>query len=259
MRRPLIIGNWKLHGSKQLVASLINELQQQLASKPVNCDIAIAPPVLFLDQATHLLGPASSLALAVQNVDLHDSGAFTGEIAASMLPEFAVQYVIIGHSERRCYHQESNSVIAEKFIQVKRAGLTPVLCLGETSEQRARGETERICSEQLAQIVRQAGAAALQNSAIAYEPIWAIGSGQAATAEQAQAVHHYLRRFLVQQDATLASSMRLLYGGSVSENNASNLYSMPDIDGFLVGGASLQARSFATIIRQMVDNKAKTL
>jgi triosephosphate isomerase len=247
MRSPLVIGNWKLNGSKQLVAALLGELQKSLVPYR-HCEVAVAPPHLYLDQAAALLGHEPMIALAAQNIDHHEQGAFTGEIAASMLQEFQVTYVIIGHSERRTYHQESNALIAEKFASVKRAGLTPVLCIGESADQRAEGATQEVCRAQLDAIVQQSGVSAFQGCVIAYEPLWAIGSGQAATPEQAQVVHQLIRTYIAQQDANVAASLRLLYGGSVTPHNAQALYAMPDIDGLLVGGAALQAVTFTDII-----------
>lgn len=247
MRFPLVIGNWKLNGSKQLVAALLGELQGSLAPYR-HCEVAVAPPHLYLDQAAALLGQERLIALAAQNVDNHGQGAFTGEISASMLQEFQVTYVIIGHSERRAYHQESNALIAEKFACVKRAGLTPVLCIGETAAQRTEGATQAVCTAQLDAIMQQSGVSAFQACVIAYEPLWAIGSGQSATPEQAQAVHQLIRCYIARQDASVAASLRLLYGGSVTAHNAQALHAMPDIDGLLVGGAALQAASFTDII-----------
>lgn len=254
MRFPLVIGNWKLNGSKQLVAALLGELQRSLAPYH-HCEVAVAPPHLYLDQAAALLGQKRLIALAAQNVDNHGQGAFTGEISASMLQEFQVTYVMIGHSERRTYHQESNALIAEKFACVKQAGLTPVLCMGETAAQRNEGATQAVCTAQLDAILQQSGIAAFQACVIAYEPLWAIGSGQSATPEQAQAVHQFIRESIAQQDAHIAASVRLLYGGSVTAHNAQALYAMPDIDGLLVGGAALQASTFTDIIRQVISQR----
>jgi triosephosphate isomerase (TIM) len=254
MRSPLVIGNWKLNGSKPLVAALLGELQSSLAPYHHQCDVAVAPPCLYLDQAAALLDQGGGIALAAQNVDHHEEGAFTGEISVGMLQEFQVTYVIIGHSERRTYHQESNARVAEKFSCVKRAGLTPVLCLGETAAQRAEGATQAVCTAQLEAILQYAGISAFQGCVIAYEPLWAIGSGQSATPAQAQAVHQFIRDSIAQQDICVADSVRLLYGGSVTAHNARALYTMPDIDGLLVGGAALQAASFTEIIASVTPS-----
>jgi triosephosphate isomerase len=220
------MGNWKLNGSKHLVHELVTALRSEL-SGVVGCDVAIAPPVMYLDQAKHQLA-GSRLALGAQNVDINLSGAFTGEISATMLKDIGAKYIIIGHSERRTYHHESDEFIAKKFAILKDAGLIPVLCIGETEAENEAGKTEAV---------------------IAYEPIWAIGTGKSATPAQAQAVHKFIRDHIAKQDAAVAEQVILQYGGSVNAGNAAELFTQPDIDGALVGGASLKADAFAVIVK----------
>jgi len=247
MRHPLVMGNWKLNGSKHLVNDLIAALRSEL-SGVVGCGVAIAPPVMYLDQAKHALA-GSQLALGAQNVDTNLSGAFTGEISANMLKDIGAKYIIIGHSERRTYHKESDEFIAEKFAVLKEAGLIPVLCIGESEAENAAGETEAVCARQLDAVLKTMGAKAFENTVIAYEPIWAIGTGKSATPAQAQAVHKFIRGHIAKHDAAIAEQVIIQYGGSVNAGNAAELFTQPDIDGALVGGASLKADAFAVIVK----------
>ncbi|MCD1126425.1 triose-phosphate isomerase [Jinshanibacter sp. LJY008] len=253
MRHPLVMGNWKLNGSRHMVNELIDGLRKEVSSVD-GCDIAIAPPFIYLDQAKHQAS-GSRIMLGAQNVDINLSGAFTGETSANMLKDIGMKYVIIGHSERRTYHKESDELIAEKFAILKEAGLIPVLCIGETEAENEAGQTEAVCARQLDAVLKTMGAPAFENSVIAYEPVWAIGTGKSATPAQAQAVHKFIRDHIAKHDAKVAAQVIIQYGGSVNAGNAAELFSQPDIDGALVGGASLKADAFAVIVKAAAEAK----
>ncbi|MFS1538752.1 MAG: triose-phosphate isomerase [Candidatus Phlomobacter fragariae] len=246
MWNPLVIGNWKLNGSTKMVEELIGNLCNKLNSV-IGCDVAIAPPALYLAQAKQALN-GSKIALGAQDVDVNLSGAFTGDTSAEMLKDIGAKYIIIGHSERKIYHQESDEYIARKFAMLKSQGLTPVLCIGESEKENSAGQTEEVCARQIDAVLNSLGTGAFENSVIAYEPIWAIGTGKSATPAQAQAVHKFIRDHLAKQDPAIAQQVIIQYGGSVNANNAAELFMQPDIDGALVGGASLKADAFATIV-----------
>ncbi|KGQ68115.1 triose-phosphate isomerase [Gallibacterium anatis] len=252
-RRPLVMGNWKLNGSKAFTKELINGLKAELAGVE-GCDVAIAPPVMYLAEAEAALA-GSKIALGSQNVDLKQSGAFTGDISATMLKDFGAKYIIIGHSERRAYHHESDEFIAQKFAVLKEQGLVPVLCIGESEAENEAGKTEEVCARQIDAVLKTLGAEAFLGAVIAYEPIWAIGTGKSATPAQAQAVHAFIRSHIAKKDAKVAEQVILQYGGSVNDGNAAELFAMPDIDGALVGGASLKAPAFATIVKAAAKAK----
>lgn len=252
-RRPLVMGNWKLNGSKAFTKELINGLKAELAGVE-GCDVAIAPPVMYLAEAEAALA-GSKIALGSQNVDLKQSGAFTGDISATMLKDFGAKYIIIGHSERRAYHHESDEFIAQKFAVLKEQGLVPVLCIGESEAENEAGKTEEVCARQIDAVLNTLGAEAFLGAVIAYEPIWAIGTGKSATPAQAQAVHAFIRSHIAKKDAKVAEQVILQYGGSVNDANAAELFAMPDIDGALVGGASLKAPAFATIVKAAAKAK----
>lgn len=249
MRQPLVIGNWKMHGSLSandvLLTALLAQLPAQLPAR-----VAVCPPAVYLAQVTGRL-QGSKVLTGAQNVcaEAQDAGAYTGEVAAAMLAEFNLAYGLVGHSERREYYSESDAVVARKFARLQQAGITPVLCVGENLEQREAGETLAFISGQLMAVINELGIAAFANAVIAYEPIWAIGTGKTATPEQAQEVHAYIRQLLAKQDETIAAQMQLLYGGSVKADNAAELFAMQDIDGALVGGASLKADEFSAICK----------
>lgn len=253
MRHPLVMGNWKLNGSKHMVNELIAALRKELSSV-YGCDIAIAPPIMYLDLAKHHLS-GSRIALGAQNVDVNLSGAYTGDISAEMLKDIGTHYVIIGHSERRTYHKESDEFIAKKFAVLKENGLIPVLCIGESEAENEAGQTEAVCARQLDAVLNTLGAAAFENAVIAYEPIWAIGTGKSATPAQAQAVHKFIRDHIAKKDAAVAEKVIIQYGGSVNASNAAELFTQPDIDGALVGGASLKADAFAVIVKAASEAK----
>ncbi|MDU6409488.1 MAG: triose-phosphate isomerase [Yersiniaceae bacterium] len=253
MRHPLVMGNWKLNGSTHMVNELIAGLRNELSAVD-GCGVAIAPPALYLDQAKHQLA-GSRIALGAQDVGVNLSGAFTGETSAEMLKDIGAQYIIIGHSERRTYHKESDEFIARKFGVLKEAGLIPVLCIGETEAENEAGQTEAVCARQLDAVLNTLGAKAFDNTVIAYEPVWAIGTGKSATPAQAQAVHKFIRDHIAKQDADVAEKVIIQYGGSVNAGNAAELFTQPDIDGALVGGASLKADAFAVIVKAAADAK----
>ncbi|OOF76801.1 triose-phosphate isomerase [Rodentibacter caecimuris] len=246
-RRPLVMGNWKLNGSKAFTKELIENLKVELAD--VNgCDVAIAPPVMYLAEAESAL-TGSKIALGAQNVDVNVQGAFTGEISTEMLKDFGAKYIIIGHSERRTYHKESDEFIAKKFDTLKKAGLVPVLCIGESEAENEAGKTEEVCARQIDAVINALGVEAFNGAVIAYEPIWAIGTGKSATPAQAQAVHAFIRGHIAAKSQAVADQVIIQYGGSVNDANAAELFTQPDIDGALVGGASLKAPAFAVIVK----------
>ncbi|MFT8209783.1 MAG: triose-phosphate isomerase [Symbiopectobacterium sp.] len=253
MRHPLVMGNWKLNGSTHMVIELIAGLRKEL-STVTGCNVAIAPPELYLDQANHQLA-GGRIALGAQNVDVNFSGAYTGETSATMLKDIGAKYIIIGHSERRIYHKESDEFIAKKFGVLKEAGLIPVLCIGETEAENEAGETEAVVARQLDAVLNSLGATAFNGTVIAYEPVWAIGTGKSATPAQAQAVHKFIRDHIAKQDKAVADQVIIQYGGSVNAANAAELFTQPDIDGALVGGASLKADAFAVIVKAAAEAK----
>lgn len=230
-----------------MVAELIKALKIPATECPTVA-VAVCPPVLFLGQAQTVLTD-SPIALGAQDADVNSAGAFTGENSAVMYNEFDVQYVLVGHSERRILHKECDATVAAKFAAVLAAGLTPVLCIGETDAQFEADETQAVVERQLQAVIDHCGIAAFNNAVIAYEPVWAIGTGKTATPEIAQHVHAAIRAFLAKLDASVAAKVQILYGGSVKGASAAGLFAMTDIDGALVGGAALVADEFAAIIR----------
>ncbi|HIF9085643.1 TPA: triose-phosphate isomerase [Photobacterium damselae] len=255
MRHPVVMGNWKLNGSKEMVSNLIKGLDAELNGVE-GVDVAIAPPVMFLDLAEQLISKANNkIILGAQNVDIHESGAFTGDISPVMLKEFGATHIIIGHSERRDYHNESDEFVAQKFAFLKEHGLTPVLCIGESEAQNEAGETVAVCARQIDAVIKTQGVDALNGAIIAYEPIWAIGTGKAATAEDAQRIHAAIRAHIAEQSEEVAKNVVIQYGGSVKPENAAAYFAQPDIDGALVGGAALDAASFAAIAKAAAEAK----
>lgn len=240
MRLPLIAGNWKMHGSLQSVVELSKALVSWSPEGKV--EMAVCPPSVYLSVVAKEL-QGSSVALGAQNVSEHRQGAYTGEVSGDMLAELGCRYAIVGHSERRALFAETDRQIAEKFMAAQRAGLTPILCVGETLEQREAGATLDVIAEQLGAVIDVAGLEAVAEGVIAYEPVWAIGTGKTATPEQAQQVHAAIRLQL----GEVGAKTRVLYGGSVKAANAAEIFAQPDIDGALVGGASLVAEEFLEI------------
>src|SRR5882672_5776506 len=236
-RTPLVAGNWKMHGSRASNRALLDALLRGIAGQPaVECAVCVPFPYLG-DTAEQLRG--SAITCGAQNVSEHARGAYTGEVSAAMLKEFGCRYVIVGHSERRQLFCESDLQVAGKFAAVLDAGLTPILCVGETLAEREAGRTEEVVARQLDAVLEKKP---ISEAVLAYEPVWAIGTGRTATPEQAQAVHAFARK-------RLAGEVRILYGGSVKAGNAAALFAMPDIDGGLIGGASLDAREFLAIVQ----------
>ena len=211
-------------------------------------DCAVCVPFPYLSQAQQKL-TGSNVRWGAQNVHQLDKGAFTGEVSATMLRDFGCTYAIVGHSERRAYYGEDSRLVAEKFLAAQQAGITPILCVGETLEQRESGITESVVAGQLDALIQLGGVQALQNGVVAYEPVWAIGTGKTATSGQAQAIHAFIRQRIASLDGQVAAKLCILYGGSVKANNAAELFAMPDIDGGLIGGASLVAEDFLAICR----------
>jgi len=245
MRRKLVVGNWKMHGD---LASNKALLEGVLAGVKAlhTADYGVCVPYPYMAQAQSML-QGSNVAWGAQNLSQHEKGAFTGAVAPGMLVDFGCRYVIIGHSERRALFHESNDIAAAKFDTAIKFGLTPIFCVGETLDEREGGVTEQVVGRQLEVVLNHVGAQALAKAVIAYEPVWAIGTGKTATPEQAQAVHAFIRQRVAQMDATVAQGLRILYGGSMKPGNAAELMGMPDIDGGLIGGASLVAQEFVAI------------
>ncbi|GAB6068610.1 triose-phosphate isomerase [Methylothermus subterraneus] len=247
MRRPLVVGNWKMHGTRESVRDLLAALLQGLPGN-LAVEVGVCPAYVFIPQAFEQL-QSSPILLGAQNVADREVGAFTGEVSAAMLKEFGCHLAIVGHSERRQFYNESDALIAARYQQAIKHGLCPILCIGETLKQREAGQTFEVVDAQLDAVLERAGLDSLAHAVIAYEPVWAIGTGRTATPEQAQEVHAYIRQKLAAQDRRIAENVRILYGGSVNAENAKALFAMPDIDGGLIGGASLKADSFLTIVQ----------
>ncbi|MEO6697020.1 MAG: triose-phosphate isomerase [Gammaproteobacteria bacterium] len=247
VRQKLVAGNWKMNGSRVATRSLIEGVLQGIASVKT-AEVVVCPPAVYLTEAAALL-TGSRIAWGAQNLcaEAEAAGAYTGEISAAMLLDVGCRYVIVGHSERRAYYGESDAVVAQKCVRALDAGLKPIICVGELLEERENGQTEAVVARQLDAILAEVEVSRLAHALIAYEPVWAIGTGKTATPEQAQQVHTFIRGRIAIHNATIASSVKILYGGSVKGSNAHDLFTMADIDGGLIGGASLNADEFLTI------------
>lgn len=243
MRRKIVAGNWKLHGDRTFARELVGALAS--APAPTGVELIVLPPLPYLAELIASHG-GSQLAFGAQNLDLHQQGAYTGEVAGNMLRDIGATCVLVGHSERRELHRETSAQVAEKFQLARESGLVPVLCIGETLEQRQAGRTREALAAQLEPVLAL-GAETIAGTVFAYEPVWAIGTGLTATPEQAQDVHAWVRGEIARIDAKIASSLPILYGGSVKPANAAELFAQPDIDGGLIGGASLVASDFLAI------------
>lgn len=243
MRKPLVAGNWKMHGSLQFVTELGKTLVSRWFSGKV--DVAVCPPFVFLPAVAREL-EGSPIQLGAQNLSEYEQGAYTGEVAGDMLVGVGCRFAIVGHSERRALFAETDAQVASKFAAAQSHGLTPILCVGETLDQRESGETLEVIGRQLQTVIDAAGNNAVASAVIAYEPVWAIGTGKTASPEQAQEVHAAIRRQL----GEVGVATRILYGGSVKATNAANIFAQRDIDGALVGGASLKAEEFLEICQQ---------
>ncbi|WP_454784998.1 triose-phosphate isomerase [Legionella sp. WA2024007413] len=246
MRHKIVAGNWKMNGQLQQVIQLSNELKQSLNS--INdVQVIIIPPVIYIPQVRDILAECN-IEVGAQNVYPKDFGAYTGEISAPMLKDFNCRYVLVGHSERRHFFHEDENFVAQKFHHVKEHDMIPVLCVGETLVEREKGQTEQVIAKQLLAVSEQ-DKNCFRDCVVAYEPVWAIGTGKTASPEQAQEVHQFIRKLVAEINHSDAGRLPLLYGGSVNENNARALFAMPDVDGGLVGGASLNAKQFVEIVK----------
>jgi triosephosphate isomerase len=247
-RQILVAANWKMNGTKETIRPLLESVIQGV--QRITTEVAICPPSIYIPElAVQLNG--SDISLGAQNVSHLEAGAYTGEISASMLKDFGCQYVIVGHSERRALYAENDALVARKFIAVQAKEMTPILCVGELLQERESNNTEEVIARQLDAVIELAGIEAFKNAVVAYEPVWAIGTGKTATPEQAQEVHEFIRLRLARHDNQTADNVRVLYGGSVKADNAEQLFKMADIDGGLIGGASLVAEDFLTICKAM--------
>lgn len=245
MRRRIVAGNWKLHGDQVFARELLDEI----AATPVPSGVEriVLPPLPYLGGLVRSYGK-HGIAFGAQDVSAHETGAYTGEVSAAMLIDVGAGYGLVGHSERRQYHDESDDLVALKFLAAKATGLTPILCVGESLREREAGQTDWRIGRQLAAVFEQGGAQALDDAIVAYEPVWAIGTGQTASPEQAQQVHAFIRGEAAAHDARIAGSLPILYGGSVKADNAGALFAQDDVDGGLIGGASLVAADFLAIV-----------
>jgi triosephosphate isomerase (TIM) len=244
MRKKLVAGNWKMHGSLAVNAGLLADVRAGVAG--LSAEAAVCVPYPYLDQAKSALA-GSTVAWGAQDVSEHTHGAYTGEVSAAMLLDFGCRYVIVGHSERRSYYGDTDAIVAAKFEAALQKGLVPILCVGETLEERESNITGAVVTRQLNAVIDRCGIAALADAVIAYEPVWAIGTGRTASPEQAQEVHSLIRQRVAHGDAGVAAGLRILYGGSMKPANARELMSQPDIDGGLIGGAALVAADFIAI------------
>lgn len=244
MRHGFVMGNWKMNGSLEMVRDLLAYLVENISD---GSSCVLFPPALYLAETERLLS-ASNIKFGGQNIYPRDAGAYTGELSASMMKDLKCSHILVGHSERRNIFGESEKFIAEKFHHVKEHDMIPVLCIGESLAEREQGLTEKVLSKQLTAVIEQQSGEVFKDCVVAYEPVWAIGTGKTASPEQAQATHAFIREFVAQYDKDSADRLSILYGGSVNAGNARDLFAMPDIDGGLVGGASLDARQFVEIV-----------
>ena len=247
MRSKAVVGNWKLNGSLGANEALLKALLRDIPREgPAAC--AVCVPYPYLGQVKGLL-QGSSIAWGAQDVSRYDKGAYTGDVSGAMLAEFGCRYALVGHSERRTLFGETDEIVAQKYAAARRAGLTPVFCVGETLQERERGATEAVLARQVDALLQQCGVKELEGGIVAYEPVWAIGTGKTATSSQAEEAHAFIRARIAAKDAGVAAKLPILYGGSVKASNAAELFAMPNVDGGLVGGASLVAEEFVAIWR----------
>lgn len=247
MREKLVAGNWKMHGSLSENKALLDAILPQLADLS-RASCAVCVPFPYLSQVQSVL-QNSNISWGAQNLSQQEKGAYTGEVSASMLLDFGCKYVLVGHSERRALYGEDDATVAAKFVAAQKAGLTPILCVGESLDEREANITEQVVARQMDAVLAVAGVAAFSKAVVAYEPVWAIGTGKTASSEQAQAVHAFIRGKIAADSAEVAAGLVIQYGGSVKAGNAAQLFAMPDIDGGLIGGASLSADEFVAICR----------
>jgi triosephosphate isomerase len=246
MRRKLIAGNWKMNGSLAANHVLLTGIKAELGQPA--CDVAVCVPAPYLAQCQSELS-GSPIAWGGQDLSVRESGAYTGEVSAGMLLDFGCKYVIVGHSERRSYHAETNELVAQKVARALKAGLTPIVCVGESLAERESGRTNAVVGQQIDAVLNAIDAAALEKIVVAYEPVWAIGTGKTATPQMAQDAHAMLRSKLAAKNSKAAANVQILYGGSMKPDNAKELLAMQDIDGGLIGGAALKAADFLAIVR----------
>jgi triosephosphate isomerase len=252
MRRPLIAGNWKMNGTKAEAAELLRGIIAGVSGMS-KVDVAVCPPFPYLQVAEDML-KGTAIGWGSQDVSAEEGGAFTGQVSAAMLNDFGCRYAIVGHSERRQFNGETDAIIARKYAQAQAAGLVPILCVGETLEERESGKTEEVVARHIDAVLDTAGPEALALGVVAYEPVWAIGTGVTATPDQAQEVHAFLRGRVAAKSRDVADGLRMLYGGSMKPGNAAELIGRPDIDGGLIGGAALKAADFVAICQAGEDN-----
>lgn len=245
MRKPMVAGNWKMNGSSESVKELMAGIKDGMGSVN-NAEVVVCPPAVYISRVA---GSAADTAIKVgsQNICDEDKGAFTGEISGEMLKDTGCEYAIIGHSERRSLYGESDELVARRFAAARRNGIKPIFCIGETLEEREQGITNDVCARQIDAVIALEGVEALADGVIAYEPVWAIGTGKTASPEQAQEVHAFIRGKISALNADVADGLRILYGGSMNPGNAAELMGQPDIDGGLIGGASLKSEDFLAI------------
>jgi triosephosphate isomerase len=251
MRRKLVAGNWKMHGSLAGNEALLREIVGAVGHKDDGAECVVCVPFPYLAQVRELLR-GTTIAWGAQNLSQHAQGAYTGEVSAAMLRDFQCRYVIVGHSERRTYYGDTDELVAAKYAAALAAGLVPIVCVGETLAEREAGIMSQVVTRQLDAVIASQGVGALEKAVLAYEPVWAIGTGKTASPAQAQEVHALIRARVAAQSAEVAAGVRILYGGSVKPQNASELFSMADIDGGLIGGAALVAADFLGIVRAAV-------
>jgi len=256
MRKPILIANWKMNGSLHSNQALLVRMLAKLRPFRKEVDMAICPPFPYLFQVRDMLG-YTGIFLGAQNASRAVSGAHTGEVSATMLKEMGCRYVLVGHSERRSLYHESDSDVADRFRQVNSADMTPVLCVGESLEEREQGATLSVIERQLRAVIEEVGMLGLKGGIIAYEPVWAIGTGKTATPEQVSETHRGIRQFLETCEPGSGNALRVVYGGSVKAGNAADLFQSPDVDGGLIGGASLNADEFSAICGELANTVAE--
>ena len=248
MAKPLLAGNWKMHGTAKSAAKLADQLAAYIGEKP---EMMVFPSFVSIPAVVAALSEHSAIAIGAQNLSHHSEGAYTGEISGQMLADIGCSHVLVGHSERRTYNAENNELVAEKFAAAQASGLIPILCIGETLQKRQESLQLQVIKAQITAVIERVGLQNVCDAIIAYEPVWAVGTGETATPEQAQQVHSFIRSELGEQ----GKDTQLLYGGSINADNAASLFSQPDIDGGLVGGASLEAEHFMKIAQQLIERK----
>ncbi len=247
MRQVMVAGNWKMNGSSESVKELIAGIKEGMGSVP-NAEVVVCPPAVYIPRVSGV-ADGSAIKVGSQNICDEDKGAFTGEISGDMLKDIGCEYAIVGHSERRALYGESDELVAKRFAAARRNGIKPIFCIGETLEERESGITNDVCARQIDAVLELEGVEALADGVIAYEPVWAIGTGKVATPEQAQEVHAFIRGKIAALNSEVAEGLRILYGGSMNPGNAAELIGQPDIDGGLIGGASLKSEDFLNICK----------